>query len=259
MRKRKTGATKKDTGWGKIAPEYGLAYTHDAGSYHAAVLLPNLMRLVDPRPGKRILEVGCGDGYFAAAFAGKGATVSGADIAAEMIEQAKKRNPSIAWHVAPADKLGFAKDVSFDTVVIVLALQNIESLAGTIEEASRVLAQGGELFVVLNHPTFRIPKRSAWGWDDQVKVQFRRVDSYLSESRENIDMDPGSTGVKRITISFHRPLQVYMKTFAKYGFALIGLEEWISHKESEKGIRSEAENRARKEFPLFLMLRVRKG
>ena len=250
--------SKRQTGWGEIASEYGLAYTHDASSYHAAVILPNLMRLVDPKPGKRILEVGCGDGYFASAFADSGAVVTGADIAGEMIEQAKRRDPAIAWHVAPGDGLAFAADASFDAVVIVLALQNIENLAGTVSEASRVLVSGGELFVVLNHPTFRIPKRSSWGWDEANTTQYRRVDSYLSESRQEIDMDPGSQGVKRTTISFHRPLQVYVKTLSKFGFVVIGLEEWISHKESEKGGRSEAENRARKEFPLFMMLRARK-
>lgn len=245
----------RKTGWGEIAQEYAIAYTHDAGSYHAKVLLPNLMRLVAPTAGKRILEVGCGDGYFASAFAEAGATVSGADVAPEMIEQAQRRDSRVAWHVAGADALTFAEDASFDAVVIVLAIQNIENLAGTISEASRVLVPGGSLFIVLNHPAFRIPKRSYWGWDESVGVQYRRVDGYLSESREKIDMDPGSQGKKRVTISFHRPLQVYMKALAKYGCAITGLEEWISHKESQPGPKAAAENVARKEFPLFMMIR----
>ena len=59
------------------------------------------------------------------------------------------------------------------------------------------------------------------------------------------------------TLSYHRPLQVYMKELAKHGFVLAGLEEWISHR-AEKGPRRDAEDRARKEFPLFLMLSARK-
>jgi SAM-dependent methyltransferase len=247
------------TGWGEIAQEYAVAYTHDADSYHAAVILPNLLRLVDPKKGMRILEVGCGDGYFASAFAEEGAEVTGSDIAPEMIKKAKERNPLITWHAASADALTFAKDASYDCVVIVLAIQNIENLAGAISEASRVLTPEGSMFMVLNHPAFRIPKHTYWGWDESVGLQYRRVDSYLSESREKIDMDPGKIDqYKRITVSFHRPLQVYMKALAKYGFCILGLEEWISHKASQPGPKADAENRARKEFPLFLMVKVGK-
>jgi ubiquinone/menaquinone biosynthesis C-methylase UbiE len=246
------------TGWGEIAQEYAESYTHDADSYHAAVIMPNLLRLVNPREGQRILEVGCGDGYFSDAFAKKGASVTGSDIAPEMIEKARVRNPDITWHAASADALAFAKDGSYDAVVVVLAIQNIENLSGAIAEASRVLVPGGSLFMVLNHPAFRIPKRSFWGWDESIGFQYRRMDGYLSESREKIDMDPGKTTKKRITISFHRPLQVYMKALAKSGFAITGLEEWISHKASQPGPKADAENRARKEFPLFLMVKAEK-
>ena len=67
-------------------------------------------------------------------------------------------------------------------------------------------------------------------------------------------MNPGEKDNKSFTYSFHRPLQLYFKTFAKNGFAVTRLEEWISHKESEPGPRQDAENTARKEIPLFLFL-----
>jgi ubiquinone/menaquinone biosynthesis C-methylase UbiE len=248
----------KQTGWGKVAGEYGNSFIEKEGSYHATVILPNLLRVVDPKPGMKILEVGCGDGYFTSAFAQKGAQVAGSDIAREMIEHAKKREPSIEWHTAPADKLDFAQDASFDTVVVVLALQNIENLSGAIAEASRVLKAGGSLIFVLNHPVFRIPKRSSWGFDEENNVQYRRLDAYLSESAEEIDMDPGKESGKRTTVSFHRPLQLYIKVLAKHGFAVTGFEEWISNKKSQSGPRQKAEDIARKEFPLFLMVKAQK-
>ena len=42
---------------------------------------------------------------------------------------------------------------------------------------------------------------------------------YMTEKEISIDMNPGSSINKKITPSFHRPLQVYSKSFAKYGFA----------------------------------------
>lgn len=247
-----------NTGWGEVADEYEAGFTKAEGSYHATVILPNLLRIVDPKKDLRVLEVGCGDGYFADAFAKAGVQVVGSDIAKEMIDRAKEKNPGIRWYAAPADKLEFAKDASFDAVVIVLAIQNIENLAGAITEANRVLVPGGSLVMVLNHPVFRIPKKSSWGWDEENNIQYRRLDNYLSESAEEIDMDPGKSVGKRITHSFHRPLQLYIKTLAKHGFAVVGFEEWISNKKSQNGPRAAAEDTARKEFPLFLMLKAQK-
>ena len=60
------------------------------------------------------------------------------------------------------------------------------------------------------------------------------------------------------TVSFHRPLQYYVKALAKAGFVIEKLEEWTSLKESTSGPRAKAENDARKEFPLFLYLGVKK-
>jgi hypothetical protein len=71
-------------------------------------------------------------------------------------------------------------------------------------------------------------------------------------------MDPGKTAGKRKTISFHRPLQVYVKALAKNGFAVTGLEEWISNRQSQPGPRQAAEDTSRKEFPLFLMIKAQK-
>ncbi len=248
----------KHTGWDSVAGEYGESFIKNDGSYHSTILLPNLLRVVDAKSGKKILEVGCGDGFFAGEFANTGASVEGSDIAAPMINEAKKKHPHMRWYVASADNLSFAKNGLYDSVVVVLALQNIENLSGAIKEASRVLVRGGEFVFVLNHPAFRIPKKSSWGFDEAESVQYRRLDAYLSESTEEIDMDPSKTVGKRTTVSFHRPLQVYIKALTKNGFAVTGFEEWISNKKSQSGPRQKAEDTARKEFPLFLMIKAKK-
>jgi ubiquinone/menaquinone biosynthesis C-methylase UbiE len=248
----------KQTGWGSVAGEYNDSFIENDGSYHSAVILPNLLRVVAPQAGKKILEVGCGDGYFSHAFAAAGAEAEGSDVAPAMVASAKEKYKEQRWYVASADNLSFAKNELYDSVVIVLALQNIENLNGAISEAARVLKPGGELAIVLNHPAFRIPKRSSWGFDEAHSIQYRRLDGYLSESAEEIDMDPGKEKGKRVTISFHRPLQVYIKALAKAGFGVVGFEEWISNRASQPGPRQKAEDTARKEFPLFLMLKAKK-
>lgn len=244
--------------WGAVATWYDKHLT-SADTYHEKVILPNLLRLVEPQKGEQILDLACGEGFFARAFAAKGATVSGIDISPELIVLAQKKSVSgITYSVGSADDLSRFKNEQFHKAVIVLAIQNIEQVQRVFTEAVRVVKKDGTFHIVMNHPAFRIPKQSSWGYDERSGVQYRRVDQYLSESRSSIDMHPGMKDSPQ-TISFHRPLQYYVKALSKAGFVIDRFEEWISHKDSDSGPRAQAENRSRKEIPLFLYIRARKS
>lgn len=242
------------TSWGNVAEWYD-GLLEGEGTYQKDVILPNIVRLLDAKKGDVVLDVACGQGFFAREFAKTGARVIGVDVASELITFAKKNVPSAAFHVAPADAMPFVKTGSVSAATIILALQNIENVDGVFAECRRVLALGGRLLLVMNHPAFRIPHHSAWQFEGSAK-QYRRIDEYLSESRTNIQMHPGENPTAT-TVSFHRPLQWYMKLLAKHGFAVTRLEEWISNKKSQKGSRASAEDKARKEIPLFLFLEAR--
>lgn len=246
---------KRDTSWGGVADWYD-DYLKNEDSYQTQVVLPNLIRILSISKGETILDIACGQGFFASAFTEAGATVTGADIAKPLIEKAIATYPRVTFHVAPAHQLTFAANGTYDSATCILAIQNIEHMSEVFAEAARVLKKGGRLILVLNHPAFRIPKRSHWGFNSEKSIQYRRLDGYLSGSTVEIEMHPGKdTGEK--TISYHRSLQEIMKALAKNGFAITRLEEWISHKKSEPGPRQKAEDLARKEFPLFLMLEAR--
>ncbi|MDD5109809.1 MAG: class I SAM-dependent methyltransferase [Patescibacteria group bacterium] len=248
-----------NTSWGEFAEWYHTLLEYDADSYQRAVILPNLLRLLDLQPGDTVLDVACGQGFFTRQFWQAGANVIGTDIAPELIALAKKNipratgRPAITFQVAPANNLAFAKEKSVDKATVILAIQNIEDIDGTLRECRRVLKPGGGLYLVLNHPAFRIPKGSAWGYDENAKVQYRRMDRYLSEARIKIQMHPGDDPQQH-TVTFHRPLQLYFKSLTRHGFCVRRLEEWISHRKSQTGPRAAAEDRARKEIPLFLAL-----
>jgi ubiquinone/menaquinone biosynthesis C-methylase UbiE len=276
------------TSWGGVAEWYDDMLEQDQDSYQKNVLMPNLIRIVEPKKGMTILDVACGQGYFSRAFANNGAKVIASDISQELIETAKEKiqqfnkgaqkgGPAeakieqlekqkgefgtIEYHVAPADDLSFVESNSADVVTIILALQNIENLQGTFAECSRVLKLGGKIVFVINHPAFRIPQRSDWGWDEKAAAQYRRLDAYMSDAKIEIDMTPGEKDAtkKKSTFSFHRPLQVYFKMLNKSGFAVTRLEEWISHKKSQAGPRAAEEDRMRKEIPMFLCVEGRKA
>ena len=238
---------KKDTSWGEVADWYHEAVDRK-GSYQSELILPNILRMASIKKGERVLDVACGEGFFSAEFARSGAVVVGTDISPELLAIAAKRAPSVKFIKALADDLSALSDGEFDKAFIILALQNMEYAAEAIGECSKKMKKGGKMYVVLNHPCFRIPEHSSWGWDDNV--QYRKIERYLSETKSHILMRPGSDPDVK-TISFHRPLQYFFKSFDKAGMAVTRLEEWNSSKMSEPGPRAAAENRARKEIPLF--------
>jgi ubiquinone/menaquinone biosynthesis C-methylase UbiE len=255
----------QDTSWNKVAGWYDDLLTTDEDSYQSKVIVPNLLRVLNlskglpAQAGEFVFDLACGQGYFANLFARNGATVVASDLSKRLIETAiKNSSKEIAFHVSPAHKAPFLKDASVDIIVIVLAIQNIENVSEVFAECKRVLKKDGRLVMVLNHPAFRVPQGSDWTFVNDT--QYRMVGKYLSESKVSIDMTPGEKDIKKKikTISFHRPLQYYMKLLAKNGLAITRLEEWISHKKSQKGPRQLAEDVARKEIPLFMCIEVRK-
>ncbi len=262
---------KNNTSWGGVARWYG-EYLGREDTYQSEVILPNLLRLLGITKGERVLDLACGQGFFTREIAKLGAKVVGADIAPELIAVARTYAPGAEFYVAAASKLSFARNGEFDAVLCVHALQNMEDILSVFTEVGRVLKPSGRFLMVINHPAFRVLKRSSWGWDEAKKIQYRRIDGYLFGAKIAVDMHPGSKSNKsphlpagysgrwgdKKTISYHRSLQDFFKPLAKAGFAVSRLEEWVSHKASGRGPRQKAEDLARKEIPLFMALEARR-
>ncbi len=252
------------TSWGKVAEWYDEVVEKD-NSYQKTLILPNLLRLINPKAGEKLLDIACGQGFFAKEFSKKDASVVASDISSELISIAKQKQTNeekskINFLVSSADDLLSLKlkPESFDKAYIILAIQNIENANKVWSDAYSLLKKGGELHIVINHPAFRIPKGSSWVWDEENSSQYRRVDKYLHESKEKLDMNPGKTdsSSKAYTYSFHRPLQWYFKTLTNSGFLISRLEEWVSDKVSGSGPRQKEENRIRSEIPMFMYIKA---
>lgn len=243
------------TSWGHVAPWYE-RLLQDEDTPQRQVILPHLLRLMEIKKTDTVVDVACGSGFFTKAWVEAGAKkVIGTDIGEELIEFAKKIAPDATFQVASADAMPDIKKASADKMTMVLALQNIENAQAVCAEVARILKPGGKFYLVLNHPAFRIPRASGWGWDQETWTQFRRVDAYLAESKHRIQMHPGDAP-DVTTISFHRPFQYYFKAFNKAGLCVLRMEEWTSHKMSDSGPRADAENVARKEIPMFVCLEI---
>jgi len=242
--------------WDHVSHWYDALLSGD-DTYQLRVILPNILRVMNIKKGERILDCACGQGFFTRAFFKEGAIAIGVDSGQELIAIAKKESPKeIKFLISNAEKLSCFVNTTFDKVVIILAAQNIQNLRSVFMECARVLVPGGKLYVVINHPAFRVPQSSDWGYDEKKKVQYRRTEHYLTEFKVSIEMNPGrKIGVSSVvTSSFHRPLQYFFKALTNSGFLISNLEEWVSHKESQHGPHKIAEDCARKEIPLFMMM-----
>ena len=244
------------TSWEGVSDWYG-SHLKKEDTFQERLVFPGAERLLAPKKGERILDVACGEGAFSRMLAkAHDLHVVGIDAAPSLIQIAKRQAPKRAdYETLDARELSKRfSPASFDAAACILAIQNIDPFAPVIEGVSRALKPGGRFVIVMNHPSFRIPRQSGWGWDEARKLQYRRVDKYLSSFEVPIQAHPGAAPDKK-TWSYHRPLQAYVSALAANGFAVDAIEEWASHRKSEGG-RAKAEDAARNEIPMFLALRA---
>ena len=123
-----------------------------------------------------------------------------------------------------------------------------------IESMAKALGNRGRLVIFMNHPAFRIPRQSGWGWDEGRKLQYRRIDRYLTPLA--VPMKAYSGGQGGVTTSFHRPLQNYINILSDNGFVIDKMLEIPTYKVSQLGPNARAENLSFREIPQFLALRA---
>ncbi|MGA2301498.1 MAG: methyltransferase domain-containing protein [Candidatus Acidiferrum sp.] len=118
----------------------------DAGLYddkHSFVwkMAAGLVELLEPKPGERILDVGCGTGHLTAQIAASGALTYGIDQSPEMIRQAREKFPELRFDVMDAREISLEE--SFDAVFSNATLHWIKEPERVIRGIVKVLKPGG--------------------------------------------------------------------------------------------------------------------
>jgi 2-polyprenyl-3-methyl-5-hydroxy-6-metoxy-1,4-benzoquinol methylase len=163
--------------------------------------------------GKRILDLGCGEGRFSRMLAKRGARPTAVDLSERMIELAReeegKEPLGIDYHVSDAADVSFLKDASFDVVVAYLSLFDVPDYESAIREAARVLVPSGQLLFSISHPCFTMPGS---GWETSRPNSFRdedrlhyRVDNYFPARSYEVKIWPTANPI----VNHHRPLSDY--------------------------------------------------
>ena len=193
----------------------------------------NIIELSDM--GRKVLECGCGGGYFFKRLKEKKPTISyqGIDISEEQINIAKQNNPKHKdrFQVASWDNIPF-DDGYFDCIIFLETIGYAENVDKMISECYRVLKPGGRLFS--KHPGSTLPgvmseldskvdyqKVFELSKESSMKADVERYTQYMKDSTAESTYDL-STGQRKEIPSYwndFNPFKSMIKVSQDYGYS----------------------------------------
>ncbi len=265
IKQRKTEWDEAAEWWDREAGEKGIWHQqHDID--------PVMFKILRNVNNKIILEIGCGNGYFARKLAKKGAKVLGVDLSKKFIafaiEREKLKPLGIKYLVRDVANLRSLKSKSFDCAVANMCLMDIADMEGAIREVSRVLKKNGRFVFSITHPVFDNFRQQWTVIKDEGKKYFARaIYKYLSSGGESKIL--WASGVK--TTVYHRPIETYFKYLRNSGFLIDEFREVATKKKVTKATEERGDIKLRrskyttlaekkmkelagKEIPLFLVV-----
>ncbi|MGF7118755.1 class I SAM-dependent methyltransferase [Methanobacterium oryzae] len=136
----------------------------------------------------RLIEFGCGTGYFTKTLANKSESIISTDISEEMLEIAKERLKEIEFQVMDVQNCKF-DDETFDTAFMGLVLLFADDPQKALEESSRILKSGGSLIIADPDISFLAPY-AMLRFRFRALLKYRRIPStsHVLNQKEIINM-----------------------------------------------------------------------
>jgi ubiquinone/menaquinone biosynthesis C-methylase UbiE len=228
----------------------------DTSDYHNHFLLPRMLGLAGTVEGRRVLDLGCGEGSCSRALVHRGAQVTGIDGSPRLIAIARQRAAAAGLDIdlrcMNASALDGIAPGSFDLIVASMLFMNVEDYIGAIREAHRVLASGGALCMSITHPCFSAPV-SDWVGGKGRHPQHFAVDRYFERIAWN---DRIASTFRTATLRRHRPLEDYIGGALQAGLVLEVFQEPMA---TDEDLKASARFEHMTRIPYFLFMRWRKA
>ena len=211
---------------------------------------PALRALLPGLHGRKVVDLGCGFGWFCRWARENGAAqVLGIDVSEKMLAQARATtsDTEITYTRADMERLELAP-AAFDVVYSSLALHYIANLDTLLSQVHRSLVEGGSLVFSVEHPIYTAPADPNWF----VAATGRKVwpvDRYLDEGPRSTDW------LAKGVIKQHRTLATYLNAILRSGFALRHVEEWGP---TEEQIAARPQFADEHQRPPFLLVAARR-
>lgn len=218
---------------------------------HRKTLNPVIFRLLRNVKNKKILDLGCGQGYFSRLLTKQGGIVTGVDLSKDLIGIANQRNQEqglkIKYFVSDAANLKDLQDNKFDIAISNMALMDIKNVDKTIKECSRVLKKNGHIIFSIVNPIFSIFERSK---DDNG--YFLKLMKY----KTNSTMTNENRWCNFKTVHYHRSIGYYINLLSNNGFYITNYEEIATKYFKGELIKDKDFFDFIQEFPSFLIVKA---
>ena len=206
----------------------------------------------------RILDLGCGYGWFARWARDSGASfVKAVDISQKMINRAKELDGGdgtgkIIFENCDIGTINLSEreKKAYDLVYSSLTFHYIEDLARLYREIHASLRKGGRLVFSVEHPVYSAPIHPGADWKVfQEEEEERKVWPLNSYSDEGWRVSSwlGIDGVRK----FHRTVETYVTLLLESGFVLTGLKDWVP---SIEDVKEHPEWKDERHRPYFLLI-----
>jgi ubiquinone/menaquinone biosynthesis C-methylase UbiE len=224
---------------------------------------PAFLAVVGDVRGKRILDIGCGEGNISRLYAKMGAEVVGVDFSPKMIDLArrieKRDKLGIEYVVGDAAKLDGIKG-RFDVVTCFMALMDIERYEYAIHEAARVLKDRGCFIFCITHPCFEfgdcVDREPLAKWVQHTDgVMHLEMTDYFQPGVSEVIWDMERLVKPFKSTSFHRTLTDYFDALAEAGFVVSRLKE---AKPTPSGVEKHPSLRKHTKIPHSITIEARK-
>ena len=196
---------------------------------------PAILRLLDPQPGQRILDIATVNGLTARRLAALGAQVSAFDFSEELIKLARTRSVAdsrITYYVLDATDEAvllhsLASSGLFDSALCNMALFDMADIEPLFHVLPKLLKPGAAFVFSLTHPAFNNTSSVHQAEEMDVEGQIQSVYSLKVSRYMTPHQARGAAlrGQPCPQLYFERPLQYYFNLGFRNGFILDGFEE----------------------------------
>ena len=206
----------------------------EGNDFVEVLIWPATERLLELRPGERVLDIACGNGLYSRRMAAMGAEVVAFDFAEEMIAHAVKRTTKYAERIEylvldATDEAALLAlgERQFDAAVCNMALFDMAQIKPLMRALVRLLCPGGRFVFSVLHPCFNNPHMAHIAEmedreGDIVTVYSVKVFGYISST---VAHGLALRNQPKPQLYFHRPLQLLLGSGFEVGFVLDSLRE----------------------------------
>jgi 2-polyprenyl-3-methyl-5-hydroxy-6-metoxy-1,4-benzoquinol methylase len=254
MRKRTFTDADVRAAWNRGASAWHQFVQSGADYYRWRVHGPALLQACGDVKGARVLDLGCGEGYFARELARSGAQVVGIDLSDEQVSNAQKSETSdplgIEYRCMSASAIdGVFAACSFDLVTACMALQDMGEVSTVLQSACAVLRPQGRMLFSAPHPATDMPFRE-WERDDRGNKMFLKVGRYFETGPSVMQWNMSRLVYQWSTPFWRRTLQEWSDAIAEAGFLIRRIYE---PRPSEDDVAIQPEVSDARDFPYFLI------